>query len=331
MNQIMRFLFVGGMLVVMAVSSCSGQARNEGDEDSGGQIVKKSYEQIDDPTLERGMELLAPVAVNAVGVPVDTLRFVDSSAAPLWHLCCWNFENGLSKGIRKDARYGVTFDDGTYSISRDDKNVITMVVYGSKAYKEHRTEGSQPWINFLIETSFHNVDLKNCKSLVFSYDLAILKCENLMGDSYNTNIHAAQCLAYLYMRNTNPASEDYMKSLWLGVGSFDNRDAGGVSLNPGTMWDVGTSTYMYGLADDKIFNTKKLDDTKWHTCKVHVRSAVEEAIKSLKANGYMKTSVPDDFTVMGMNYGWELPGTFDVISQVRNFSLVSDTDLQGMK
>ena len=121
-----------------------------------------------------------------------------------------------------------------------------------------------------------------------------------------------------------------MKSLWLGVGSFDNRDNGGVSLQPSTMWDVGTSTYMYGLADDRLFNTTDLLDNKWHTCKVYVKTVVKDAIRSLKEHGYMKTSVPDDFTVMGMNYGWEIPGVFDVCSQVRNFSLVSDTNLQAL-
>ena len=265
---------------------------------------------------------------GSVGVPVDTLRFEDGDSDPTWHLCCWNFENGLSKGIRTDARYGVTFDDGTYSISRDDKGVITMSVIASKAYDKPRTEGSQPWINFLIETSFENIELRKCSNLV--YDLLILRCDNKTGDAYSTNIHAAQCLTYLYLRNTNPESEDYMKSLWLGVGSFDNRDNGGVSLQPSTMWDVGTSTYMYGLADDRLFNTTDLLDNKWHTCKVYVKTVVKDAIRSLKEHGYMKTSVPDDFTVMGMNYGWEIPGVFDVCSQVRNFSLVSDTDLQAL-
>ena len=324
-----KMFYLALSMLCISLAACSGQEKSEKDDDET-PIVQKSYEQFDDPNLDFGMALLAPVAVNGVGVPVDTLRFADSDKAPLWHLCCWNFDNGLSKDIREDAKYGVTFDDGTYLIARDSKGVITMNVTSSNVYKEPRTDGSQPWINFLIETSFNNIEVKKCNSLVFSYDLLILKCENKMKDEeYNTNIHAAQCLAYLYCRNTNKDSEDYMKSLWLGVGSFDNRDNGGISLSPGTMWDVGTSTYMYGLADDKLFNTTNLLDNRWHTCKVYVRNAISDAIKSLKANGYMKTSVVDDFTVMGMNYGWELPGTFDVSSQIRNISLTADVDLQG--
>ena len=326
----MKKFILACSILAFALFSCSGTDKKEETGGSNGGFIKKSYEQFPDPKIDNGMALLAPFAVNAVGVPVDTLRFEDGDSHPTWHLCCWNFENGLSKGIRTDARYGVTFDDGTYSISRDDKGVITMSVIASKAYDKPRTEGSQPWINFLIETSFENIELRKCSNLVFSYDLLILRCDNKTGDAYSTNIHAAQCLTYLYLRNTNPESEDYMKSLWLGVGSFDNRDNGGVSLQPSTMWDVGTSTYMYGLADDRLFNTTDLLDNKWHTCKVYVKTVVKDAIRSLKEHGYMKTSVPDDFTVMGMNYGWEIPGVFDVCSQVRNFSLVSDTDLQAL-
>jgi len=325
------------MFIAMAIMAiaCTAQSKDEnGSSDDNGnnnQTSTKRYELFDDPTLDRGMALLAPQAVNGVGVPVDTLRFKDSNEGPLWHLCCWNFENGLSKGIRKDGTYGVTFDDGTYMIARDSKNVITMDIISSKAYNGEPRKNGENWINFLLETSFNGVELKKTKVLVFSYDLIIHKCNNKNGDAYNTNIHAAQCLAYLYVRNTNTQSKDYMSSLWLGVGSYDNRDEGGLSTIDQTQWDEGTSTYIFGMSDETVFGHVNFDDHKWHTCKVDVRKAINSAIKALTAKGVLKESQVDDFTVMGMNWGWELPGMFDVCSSVKNFSLVADVDLKNGK
>ncbi|MCQ2119079.1 MAG: hypothetical protein MJY84_04060 [Bacteroidales bacterium] len=320
----LRFSITAAIMAAVVYCSCTSRenslnGKEEIKEDNEENVQTK--EQFEDPTFERGLALLAPEAVNAVGVPVDTLYFSGDGSNPCWHLCCWNFENGLSQEIRKEDIYGTGFSDGTYSIFRNKDNVLTMEVISSKVYEKPREDG-QNWINFLIETSFHNLYLKDFKSMIFSYDLVIQKCDMKMSDNeYNTNIHAAQCLAYLYVRNTNQASKDYMKSLWLGTGSFDNRDEGGVGKIAQTQWDLGTSTYIFGMSDEEVFGKVDFYDHKWHTCTVDVRKGIAEAINALTKNGFMTESKVDDFEVMGMNYGWELPGTFDVRSQIRNISL----------
>lgn len=311
-------------LSAMACGCANKEAlTKEENPETGKEPAAEKVEHYADPTWDRGFSLLAPVAVNAVGVPEDTLYFTGDGKNPCWNLCCWNFENGLSQEIRKDGIYGTGFTDGTYSIFRNKDNVLTMEVISSQVYDHPRKDGEN-WINFLIETSFDNLKVKDFKTMIFSYDLVIQKCEMKMSDEeYNTNIHAAQCLAYLYVRNTNKESKDYMKSLWLGVGSFDNRDEGGIGKIAQTMWDIGTSTFIFGMSDEEVFGKVDFYDKKWHNCTVDVRKAINEAINALTKNGFMKESVVDDFEVMGMNYGWELPGTFDVRSQVRNFSLTT--------
>jgi len=54
------------------------------------------------------------------------------------------------------------------------------------------------------------------------------------------------------------------------------------------------------------------------------RGAIGDAIKAMKERGAFTDSEVNDFTVNGMNFGWELPGTFDVVGQFRDFSLQSD-------
>lgn len=283
-------------------------------------------EQIPDPAIRRGLALLAPQPVNGVGVKIDTLRFDENHKHPMWSLCSWDFATSLSSSNPTTTEYGITYADDAYSISRNEEGVFTMQVAASKVYKKPRTSGSDPWINFLIETSFKGLDLGKVNSMIFSYKLRIMKCLNRTGAAYNTGIHAAQCLGYLHIHNANPASEDYGKNLWLGVGCYDNRASGGLSTTSTTQWDIGTSTFIYGMADTEVFGKVNFNQHKWHDARVDVKKAVGDAIKSLTSNGFLTGSQVDDFTVDGMNFGWELPGIFDVACQFSDFSILTDVD-----
>ena len=47
-----------------------------------------------------------------------------------------------------------------------------------------------------------------------------------------------------------------------------------------------------------------------------------QGFAAFDARGFLKDSNNlSDYTIGGMNMGWELPGTFDVAMQVRNLSL----------
>lgn len=284
----------------------------------------EGLERIPDPALRHGVALLAPKPVNGAGVKIDTLRFDDNRERPLWNLCSWDFATRLSSSNPTQTSYGITYADEAFSLSRNDEGIFTMQVAASKVYETPRSKGSDPWINFLIETTFSGLDLGKVSSAIFSYSLRVLKCRNRMGKAYDTRIHAAQCLGYLHVRNTNPSSADYGKCLWLGVGMYDNRNSGGLSTQSVTSWDIGTSTYIYQVPDTEIFGRVNFNSHRWQDARVDVRQAVGDAIRSLTGNGFLTASTVDDFTVTGMNFGWELPGTFDVKSQFRGFSLITE-------
>ncbi len=277
-----------------------------------------------DPAMRRGVKLLAPKAVNGVGVPIDTLRFDANNEPPLWNLCSWDFRTHFSgQRPQRDKTLGIAYADDAFTFARNRKGVFTMRVDASRVYRAHRTSGSDPWINFLVETTFDGVEVGKTNSLILSYQMRVLSCTNCMGSAYNTTIHAAQFLGYLHIRNTNRARADYGKNLWLGVGSFDNRDSGGAG-DGFLSWDIGTSTYIYSMADKDVFGRVDFNRHRWAKARVDVRKAIGDAIKAMKENGSFADSEVDDFTINGMNFGWELPGTFDVVGQFRNFSLQSD-------
>ena len=284
-----------------------------------------------DSAMQCGIALLAPKPVNGVGVKIDTLRFDENDRAPVWRLCSWDFATRFSGNNPTQTQYGITYADDSFLFARNGEGTFTMKVNASKIYTENRTSSSQPWINFLVETDFGSLHVGKANTVTLSYNMRILSCINQTGSEYDTKIHAAQFLGYLYVRNTNSASADYNKALWLGVGCFDNRFRGGLLAEPSTHWDLGTSTYIHQLAGEHVFGKIDFNDQKWHEAKVDVKAAIEEAIGALRDNGFLTDSSVDDFSIQGMNFGWELPGTFDVIGQFRDFSLIADRDIRERK
>ncbi len=291
----------------------------------------EEFQLLPDPTMQCGIALLAPKPVNGVGIKIDTLRFDLNDKAPVWRLCSWDYATTFSGKDARQTEYGIAYADESFLFARDNEGTFTMRVNASKVYKTHRTVASQPWINFLVETDIDSLPIGKTSNVTLSYSLRILSCINRTGGEYNTRIHAAQCLGYLYVRNTNSASADYRKSLWLGVGCYDNRYKGGLPPEATTHWDLGTSTYIHQLAGEQIFGDIDFNDRHWHKATVNVKAAIEDAIAALREKGFLTDSSADDFSIQGMNFGWELPGTFDVIGQFRDFSLVSDSNITGLK
>lgn len=280
-------------------------------------------EMLADPTFRQGVALLEPKPVNGVGVPCDTLR-LDGAAdgSPCWHLCSWDYRTGLDGDRSRRTRRGTTYADGAFTIARSPKGILTLGVDATKVYAVPRQASSEPWINFLVDTTFPSFLLAGTTSVRLSYDLRVLRCDNRMSPAdYDTTIHAAQCLCYLHVLNANPASADHGKCLWLGVGFFDNREPHGLTSAPRTMWDVGTSTFIYTLSGHDVFGDIDLTRPCWHAATVDVRAAMGEAIDALKRQGQFTDARIDDFIITSMNYGWELPGTFTVLSQLRHLTL----------
>lgn len=283
---------------------------------------KGGREQLPDPSLAEGLALLAPEPVNGVGVRIDTLAFYSDGRQPVWRLCSWTFGTTLSGDRPSRSRYGRTYADEAFSIARSRRGTFTLAVQADKVYAHPRSAGSEPWINFLVETDLDAVRLADAERLTLTYDMRVVAVSDRLGDAFDASIHAAQFLGYLYVRNLNTQSADYMKSLWLGVGMYDNRCPLGMLPEAVTSWDIGTATYIHNPSGAMAFGEgTDLNNHRWHHANVDVKAAVAEAIQALQGKGYLTDSRVEDFAVTGLNFGWELPGTYNVVGQFRGFSL----------
>ena len=281
----------------------------------------RAQEILVDPSLERGVVLLAPQAVDGKAVPVDTFYFGKTSKEPVWRLCQWSCRHDLRGAQASDTEYGVEYASESLTMARSSDGVLTMKLDASKEYQKPRT-ADEPWAHILIETDLPFIPVNDYESLELTYSMRILKCDNLTGDDYNPTIHAAQALGYFHLTNNNPQSEDYRMGMWLGVGLYDNREPGGMLQKVMSHLDKGTQTYIYCRPSACFFGEgTDFADGAWHPAKVDVRKTLGEALAHFKAQGLFSESDVEDFAFTSMNFGWEVPGTFDCAVQVKGFAL----------
>ena len=304
-KKMMKGVFPASLLVVL-VSLCG---------------CMRSVEILPDPSLDGGVVLLAPQAVDGKAVPVDTFYFGKTSKEPVWRLCQWSCRHDLRGAHASETEYGVEYTSESLTMARSSDGVLTMKLDASKEYQKPRT-ADEPWAHILIETDLPFVPVSDYESLELTYSMRILKCDNLTGDDYNPTIHAAQALGYFHLTNNNPQSEDYRMGMWLGVGLYDNREPGGMLQKVMSHLDKGTQTYIYCRPSACFFGEgTDFADGAWHPAYVDVRETLGEALAHFKAQGLFPESDVEDFAFTSMNFGWEVPGTFDCALQAKDFSL----------
>lgn len=286
---------------------------------------KRPVEILPDSSLDGGVVLLAPQTVDGKAVPVDTFYFGNACKEPVWRLCQWGCRHDLKGAQAVEAGEGVEYASESLTMARNSDGVLTMKLDASKEYLKPRT-ADEPWAHILIETDLPFVPVSDYERLELTYSMRILKCENRMGEAYNTAVHAAQALGYFHLTNNNPQSADYRMGMWLGVGLYDNREQGGMLQNVMSHLDKGTQTYIYCRPSVSFFGEgTDFTDGAWHPAYVDVRETLVEALTHFKGQGLFSDSDVEDFAFTSINFGWEVPCTFDCALQAKDFSL------KGMK
>jgi hypothetical protein len=200
-----------------------------------------------------------------------------------------------------------------------------MEVDASNEYDHPRTNG-EPWPHLLIAQSIGvggGYRIRNAERLEFSMEIKIEKCENKMAPgTYDLALHTAQSPFYFMLVNGNPDSPDYNQRLWFGLPSFDYRFST-TRNNEVVIWDIGTSTYIYGVPETKIWGVVSLQDGQWHKTHIDIKPLISRALTVMKSKGVFENTSLDDMKIIDMNFGWEVPGTFDAALRVRGISLVS--------
>lgn len=289
--------------------------------------VEPYWEAIGDIQFEEGFAVspLDPSIVHEKGsfekVNTDTLYFDKKDVLPIWQMSQWYSKYDLANAPVKENVDGSIeyFNEGKRIIRYTDNSVL-LDITTSAEYDAPRKDGEH-WPHLLIEQSFgKKPNIGKVSRLLYSMSLKLVKCENKMGDDFNASFHTAQSPFYFILRNCNEQSEDYNKSIWLGIPSFDYRYPE-LSADELISWDIGTNMYIYNIPPKSIWGNVSFHDKEWHEAQLDILPLVTIAVEAMKAKGFFTKTDLSELELVGMNFGWEVPGTFDAAILVKGISL----------
>lgn len=300
-------------------------------EENASPISNNWIEIIQDPLFENGFALtpLDPKIVQEGGgfekTCLDTLDFYGNGSHPIWRLAQWtskyNFANSLPKQ-ELDGSISYTNSGESKKIALYLDHSLLLEVNASKEYDAPRIDG-QPWPHLLIEQDFKisNTNIGQSERLEFSMELKLEKEENKMTpETFNPLLHTAQTPFYFFIINKNQNSSDYNQHIWFGIPSYDYRYSE-LSNIENVLWDIGTNTFIYTVPPRSIWGNISFQDKKWHKCECDLKPWIARALEAMKEKDVFLNTTLNDLAITGMNFGWEVPGTFDVAIRVKNISL----------
>ncbi len=291
-------------------------------------LPAQEREHIEDSKFARGLAMspLTPHEVISGGgfekTNPDTLHFPrPSEEKPAWQACQWHSRHNIAHTQMTRTRHGRTYCNAGKRISLSRKGVLTLEILTSQEYSAPRKNGEQ-WPHLLIQQDFRpTIPLENVGRMVVSFDLRLLYCRQMMKpDEFDPSLHTAHTPFYLSLRNVNPKSADHGNSLWMGIQSFDYRYEQ-LSDKHEVSWDIGTARYIYQMPPRLLWGDIRFTDHRWHRLEADIMPHLRNAVSNLQERGLFKDTRLEDFAVEGMNFGWEVPGTFDAAIQVKDFSL----------
>lgn len=247
----------------------------------------------------------------------------------------WDMAQWWTKYDMTYAEYSLengvhVYKNESHEVRIDNKNSsLYMKLLASKEYDAPRKDG-QNWPHILIEQSQKNVKIAGAKKVIASLDFNIIRCDNMMSEAeYSPSRHAAQYLWYLTLRNIVPDGSDPEKVgkngdfFWFGMPIYDNRSPKGVESYK--MIDQGfvgaTNKLIYGMSSREYLKDLPIKfGTKYHI-EIDILPYLKEAYIYGITNGALENTNWENMYLGYMNFGWELPGTFDVESEVSNISV----------
>lgn len=280
---------------------------------------------IQDPLFERGLSLKrADPNQPSAGV---IHPFGSSAEAPLWELAEWATKFYLTENDKRTSNGTVSYSNAGKRLQfnkSEDGLEITMEVITSEEYERPRQQ-NEAWPHLLIEQTFPEKPLlKDLSKLILKFEGKLNFAEMKMSEAaFDPGLHAAQFQLFLTVQNRNPNSAYYGDFLWFGIPFYDFRhkvqevyaaqDVGKGDATGKFIYSLGNRDYMEGTFHDQ----------EWIQIEKDLYPLILNALEVAKDRGYLTGTFFEEFSLSGMNLGWEVPGTFDASFSFKGLELLA--------
>lgn len=285
----------------------------------------QKLEVIADKNFNDGIHLLGTNSANAS--PISQLYpFGKTDTEPSWTLAQWGSKFNLS-GTKPNIISGkTTYENPGKRISfegKDNTVLVSMEIIGSNEYPSPRKD-DQDWPHLLLAQEVKSkVRLTEIQSLLYNINARLMYNENKMDSSLDPKLHTSQVSLYLSVQNLNKQSSAYGDFFWFGLPLYDYRYR---EIKEYAEQDLGkadaTRKFILNVAAKDLF-TGSLQDKKWVIIKKDIYPMILNAFKKAQERGFLKDTQLSDLGIGSMNFGWEVPGTFDCGLQFKKLGLTA--------
>jgi hypothetical protein len=295
-------------------------------------ILRASTERelIQDPHFQRGFFLWKPAPFHEI--TYGTLKGLEAGSTPKWALSQWNskfplgpdgWEMGGNLVYSNEAKKVILGAPGSAAAD------LSLAVNAGVEYGAHaRKSSAEPWVHLLVQQEVHpRASLHGPTAVNLHIEARLAYSRLLQGSDYTPNLHAAMFQIFFAIGNTNKQSAGFQDFLWFGVPIYDNRARFPPAFKA---QDFGGTAKFIFTPEGREFTSVSAHDGNWVTIDRDLLPLMRQSLDTAWSQGYLKGSRNfADYAICAMTMGWELPGTFDVNMQVRNFSLKIIRDMAG--
>ena len=302
-------------------------------------------ELLPDPTFAQWF------SIRGLGLPDDDggVKGIFRSSAektgkPEWSLAQWASKQSLADpAFTRQTQLA----KNRFQIANPSKRVVVdsrhgeieLGLFASACYDRPRQK-NEPWPHLLASAALTDtrypsdicrVDQMKRLDVVLECRLTEFADKNPGADP---DLHAAQFQLFLYVQNLTQGDDGFGDMLWFGIPVFDSR---GPVKQESYQRDGGkpdaSGKFIYSLPSKEcqregqtFFKEGRIvadKDARWTAVRINAAPWIAYAFKLARKNGYLLNTELKDLYVSGLNFGWEMPGTYDAAMQVRGFSLLA--------
>jgi hypothetical protein len=271
-----------------------------------------------DPAMGRNVE--AVLAGGAAG------------GEPFWRLCQWATKYSLAGVARTNLPNGDLVWENAgkkvlVGLGGGDNADLILDVRGKAEYGDHVRQWGESWPHLLVEQDATHIHrLSELAAIDLALDLRLLSFEDHMpADRFDPGLHAAQFQLFFIVRNISGDSRDFNNYIWFGVPFFDSRhDIPPACMAPDGGKKDATGKFIYTI-DGRQVNANPMKRRQW----IHVRKDllphIRQGLAAAAERGCLRTADPNDFAVVNMNLGWEIPGAYNAAIQIKSLDITAQT------
>lgn len=295
------------------------------------EFISSGYSALfNDPFLKNGVSVLKPD-----GSISGTVAGVNAEGDPSWVFPQWGSKYDLydyaERKYFKDGNAFTYISDGeTVNGAVMPGKVLTIDSTTGSIYMElnaqveydHPRQDGESWPHTLLSQDFgpELVHVSELEDAVMNMSFEITKFDDIMGSSADSAKHCAQLVWYVTIQNRTEGHPDYGKYVWFGITLWDNRISGAASggyAAEDAGKDDATHAFIYQPASSLVHPNGKCPKVgEYRTVDFHFLDVAKTAFETAKARGYLGDTQWEDLYFGGMNFGFEVTGTYNVAVQI---------------